>query len=91
MQTPLIWLMSQSDKAGLPLQIAEWRQYAPLAFDQAFYLSMAVTAQTATTLLADVTVHGADGKVYSKLSGLQFTVSKKLRQLMCDPEASVAV
>ncbi|KMN83862.1 hypothetical protein VK98_00055 [Chromobacterium sp. LK11] len=91
LQTPLVWLMSQSDKAGLPLQIAEWRQYAPLAFDQAFYLSMAVTAQTATTLLADVIVHGADGKVYSKLSGLQFTVSKKLRQLMCDPEASVAV
>ncbi|WP_137936799.1 type I polyketide synthase [Chitinivorax sp. B] len=87
-QAPLAWLMLQSDKAGLPSQIGQWEQFAPVAFDQPFYLSMIVVSQSQAALVTDIIVHDEASKVFSKLSGLTFTVSKKLRQQLCDPETT---
>ncbi|MBB5016759.1 acyl transferase domain-containing protein/NADP-dependent 3-hydroxy acid dehydrogenase YdfG [Chitinivorax tropicus] len=87
-QPPMAWLLLQTDKAGLPSQITQWEQFATPAAGQPFYLSLSVLSQTQAGLVTDIVVHDEAGRVFSKLSGLTFTVSKKLRQLLCDPEDS---
>lgn len=88
-QTPLLWLMLQSDVAGLPSQIGQWEQFAALDFGQPFQLSMTLVSHSRAALVVDVIAHDDTGKVFSKLSGLVFTVSKKMRQLLCDPETAI--
>lgn len=89
LQLPLLWLMQQSDKAGLPAAIGAIEQYSPLDFDQTFYASMRITSQTATLLLADITLHDKLGNVYSRFEKVKFTVSTTLRSLFTCADAAL--
>ncbi|GGY14852.1 type I polyketide synthase [Paludibacterium paludis] len=88
-QPPLAWLMLKSDKAGLPSKIDRIELFAPLGFAERFYLSMQVVAHHSTMLVADIAVHDEDGRLFARLTGLEFTASTKIRQKLCDPESAV--
>ncbi|MCW7539467.1 SDR family NAD(P)-dependent oxidoreductase [Aquabacterium sp. A7-Y] len=87
-QAPLLWLMLQTDDAGLPSQIGRWEQWAPLAFDQPFQLSMQLVSRSPAAMVVDIVVHDESGRIFSRLSGLTYTVSRKLRQQWCGPQTA---
>lgn len=89
-QAPLVWLMLKTDKAGLPSHIGRIEQFAPLDFAEPFYLSMQIGAHSHATLAVDIAAHDAAGNIYSRFSDVQFTVSGRMRQLFCGPDAATA-
>jgi hypothetical protein len=50
---------------------------------------MRITSQTATLLLADITLHDELGNVYSRFEKVKFTVSTTLRSLFTCTDAAL--
>lgn len=81
LQSLLIWASLYRDVKGLPLRIANGRQYRALPFETDTYVMMTVESITKHTLLADVTSFDSKGLVYSEVTGAEITLSERLNEL----------
>lgn len=80
-QCMLIWVKHIYQAASLPLQYKVGEHFGSIPDGQPFYVSMTVQASHSTRLIADITSHDKDGKVYSRFFGAEVTISKQLNQL----------
>ncbi|MFK3779297.1 SDR family NAD(P)-dependent oxidoreductase [Agrobacterium sp. NPDC089420] len=90
LQAPWLWLILGSDYAGLPSAIGRVDRFAALNFGQPFFLSMTIKSLTQASLLVDIAVHDEAGQLYFRLSDVQFTVSRQLRERLVGREDKVA-
>ncbi len=81
LQSLLIWSQMTYGYGGLPLRIAAAEQYLPLPFDRTLYARMQVVAADKRHLVADVTVHDAEGRIHSRILGAEITLSPRLKRL----------
>ena len=84
LQSLLIWASLYRDVKGLPLRIANGKQYRPLPFDTNTFVLMDVESITKHTLLADVTSFDAEGRIYSEVTGAEITLSERLNELFLE-------
>lgn len=64
-----IWMQHFHQEICLPAGIQKYEQYAETPTNTPFYVSCEVKAKTATSVVADFIVHGAQGQIYSRLLG----------------------
>ena len=81
LQSLLIWAARFKQSPGLPLQIQRGEQFRPANFGEPVYVTLTVQSSSDTNLVADVTVHDAQGLVYSRVTGAEITLSPRLKQL----------
>ncbi len=81
LQSLLIWAKRTYGYGGLPLSIQGGQLYRPLEFDVPTYVTLAVRAHSKHGLVADVTVHDAEGALYSRITGAEITLSPRLNEL----------
>jgi NAD(P)-dependent dehydrogenase (short-subunit alcohol dehydrogenase family) len=81
LQGMLIWAKKHYGCGGLPLQIRRGEQYRQTSFGDVTYATLRVLSNTDSSLVADVTVHDEQGRVYSRVSGAEITLSDRLNKL----------
>ncbi len=81
LQSLLVWAYQTHGYGGLPLSIRKGEQYRPLAFGETLYATLTVQSSSRRHLVADVTVHGVAGQVYSRVTGAEITLSPRLNRL----------
>ncbi len=81
LQSLLIWAHLYQGSVGLPLKIAGGTQYRPLEFGQTSYVTMTVRSSSSHTLVADVTSHDRQGRIFSRVAGAEITLSQRLQPL----------
>ncbi|MGC9395797.1 MAG: SDR family NAD(P)-dependent oxidoreductase [Anaerolineae bacterium] len=81
LQSLLIWAALFKQSPGLPLRIQRGEQFRPVQFGEPVYVTLTVQSSSDTSLVADVTVHDAQGLVYSRVTGAEITLSPRLNQL----------
>ncbi len=91
LQAPYLWLPLNTEFAGLPTGVVEAEQFMPLDFDQEFFVTATMTSQTGSKLITDIHVHDEKGNVFMRLSGVEFTVSKKLKKTLIPQDAAEVV
>lgn len=89
MQAPWLWLILGSDYAGLPSAIGRVDRFATLGFGEPFFLSMTIKSLTQASLLVDIAVHDDVGQLHFRLSDVQFTISRQLRERLVGREEKV--
>ncbi|MDH6103493.1 SDR family NAD(P)-dependent oxidoreductase [Chrysosporum ovalisporum ANA283AFssAo] len=70
-QIHALWIWSQHfHQVGcLPSEINNFEQFAEMPFCQDFYISCEVKSKTESSVVADVTAHDDQGKIYSRMMG----------------------
>ncbi|MBN1873646.1 MAG: SDR family NAD(P)-dependent oxidoreductase [Anaerolineae bacterium] len=81
LQSLLIWAGHFYQMGGLPLRIQKGEQYRPACFDEVTYASLEVREHSARKLVADVTVHDVEGRIYNRVIGAEITLSARLKEL----------
>jgi hypothetical protein len=81
LQSLLIWAARFKQSPGLPLRIERGEQFRPVQFGAPVYATLTVQSSNDVSLVADVTVHDAQGLVYSRVTGAEITLSPRLNQL----------
>ena len=81
LQSLLIWSSLYNNVKGLPLRIEGGRQYQVLDFEHETYATMQVIEASKHNLTADVIIHDRRGRVHSRVSRAQITLSKRLDEL----------
>jgi NAD(P)-dependent dehydrogenase (short-subunit alcohol dehydrogenase family) len=89
-QCMLIWVRQYCQAGGMPLRAALIEHYRSLAPGERFYVSMDVQHSSDSSLVADVTVHDAEGLIYLRVSGTAVTISKRLNTLFAQSRIVVA-
>lgn len=80
-QTQVVWARLFRRAASLPLRGQRIETFAAVPAGVPFYVSMEVREATAYTLRSDVFAHDAAGRVYSRLTGCEVTISDHLNRL----------
>ncbi len=80
-QSILIWMQLIHQSGALPMEIQDISQFGVIPWQQKFYVSMEVQLKTDTNVVAKVTAYDEQGKIYALLSGVKFTISKRLNNL----------
>jgi NAD(P)-dependent dehydrogenase (short-subunit alcohol dehydrogenase family) len=81
LQCMLIGTRHFYDAAGLPSRCQKGEHFQNIPFGKPFYVSMEVQSSSETKLVADVTAHDREGKIYSRVFGQELTISKQLNSL----------
>ena len=81
LQSLLIWSKLTLGYGGLPLRIAGAEQFRTLPFDTPLYAAMEVVTADKRHLVANVAVLDATGRLYSRITGAEITLSPRLRAL----------
>lgn len=78
LQAIVVWARDRYQAASLPLKIErdEFRRVIPMG--QEFFITIVVVNHSATKLVANAIAHDRDGKIFSKMSGAEVTISKNL-------------
>jgi len=77
-QAMLVWARDQYGSASLPSMARRCEQYDVLPLGKGFFLSLDVKKHKSSELEADVTLHDASGRVYSRMQSGKVTISKSL-------------
>jgi NAD(P)-dependent dehydrogenase (short-subunit alcohol dehydrogenase family) len=77
-QSLLIWTQDFCQSASLPSEIEQITQFKTIPFNERFYVFMDVCLKTDTHVIASVTADDEQGKIYAHLSGVKFTISRRL-------------
>jgi NAD(P)-dependent dehydrogenase (short-subunit alcohol dehydrogenase family) len=77
-QCLLIWSQEFYQAPCLPSRLEQFTQYHPIPFEQTVHVSMKVAAQSETSVIGDITVQDAEGRVYVRIMGLEGTISRQL-------------
>jgi hypothetical protein len=76
----LIWTQHFYREGCLPSKLSHFEQFAAIPFGQPFYVSMEVQTKTKAAAVVNIIAHDAQGQVYNRLLGGEFTVSKRLNE-----------
>ena len=76
-----VWARRVYDAGSLPLSCKKGIHYRDVPVGGTFYVSMEVTEDNETSLVADIYLHDEEGVLYAYLSGAQITLSKNLNKL----------
>jgi hypothetical protein len=80
-QCMLVWVKHFYQSASLPLHCRIGEHFRCIPEGKTFFVSMTVQSSTSTHLIADITSHDQDGKIYSRVIGAEVTISKQLNRL----------
>jgi NAD(P)-dependent dehydrogenase (short-subunit alcohol dehydrogenase family) len=74
-----LWLWTQHfyQLGCLPSEIIKLEQFAPLPFDEKFYISCEIKSNTESAVIGDVIAHDCEGKIYYQLLGAKGTILPK--------------
>jgi len=86
LQSLLIWANHTYGYGGLPLKIQGSAYYRNPDFGETTYASLAVRSHAEHRLVADVTIHDAEGWVYGRVTGAEITMSARLNPLFAQNE-----
>jgi len=81
LQSGLIWSRQINAQSCLPAKVAQYELYELIPSGMPFYVSLEVRSHTNAKLVADIIAHDEEGRVYSRLSGSEYTVSNRLTEL----------
>jgi polyketide-type polyunsaturated fatty acid synthase PfaA len=82
-QCMLIWARHFYQAASLPLKCDRGESFQIMDFGKTYYVSMDVNFCNGTKLIANITTHDSQGKVYLRIMGAEVTISKQLNSLFC--------
>jgi NAD(P)-dependent dehydrogenase (short-subunit alcohol dehydrogenase family) len=85
-QCLLIWAQYFYEAPCLPSRMEKLEQYKAIPFETPCLVSMLVTSQTETSVVADITVFDEQGQAYVNITGLEGTISKQLKRLFGAPK-----
>ncbi|MEO0685904.1 MAG: SDR family NAD(P)-dependent oxidoreductase, partial [Cyanobacteria bacterium J06649_11] len=82
-----LWVQNYHQCGCLPAGISNYEQFAPIPFDQTFYISCEIKSKTETAVIAEVIAHDKQGKIYIKMEEargtiLPLTLSKSNSEVM---------
>lgn len=80
-QSLVIWCRQHRGAASLPLSNAVGELFGAPARGEPFFVTMAVRSCNDYRLLADLSAHDADGRIYVRLSGAEVAISRHLNRL----------
>ncbi len=86
LQSLLIWAHYTYGYGGLPLKIQESTYYRNPDFGETTYATLTVRTHAEHRLVADVTIHDAEGLVYGRVIGAEITMSPRLNALFAQNE-----
>ncbi|KOP27373.1 beta-ketoacyl synthase [Hapalosiphon sp. MRB220] len=69
-----IWTQYFHQQGCLPSEIKTLEQFAPIPFDQPFYVSCEIKSKTESSVTADVIAHDIEGKIYNRMIGAKGTI-----------------
>ncbi len=81
LQSLLVWTKQTYGYGGLPLRIDGGVQYRPVPEGEKTYTTLEIRTASKRRLVADVTVHDAEGLIYSKVTRAEITLSERLNTL----------
>jgi hypothetical protein len=88
LQGMLVWTQCLMEQGCLPSHADSFEQFRAIPFDELFYISLEITTQTPTKLVADILAHDAEGMIYTRTLGLEVTISQRLNLLFETDELS---
>jgi NAD(P)-dependent dehydrogenase (short-subunit alcohol dehydrogenase family) len=86
LQSLLIWAQRHQGVVGLPLCITKAEQFRKAHFDQVTYATLEVQESGKHRLVADVTITDAEGRLFSRVTGAEITLSARLNELFLQNE-----
>ncbi|MCD6344424.1 MAG: SDR family NAD(P)-dependent oxidoreductase [Anaerolineae bacterium] len=81
LQSLLIWAKQTYGYGGLPMHIQRGEQYSIPGAGDVTYASLRVQTSSKHRLVADVITHDEEGRVYSRVTGAEITLSPRLNAL----------
>jgi len=85
-QCVLIWAQYIYGAPCLPSRMEKLEQFMAIPFEKPCLVSMVVTSQSETSVVADITVQDEQGQTYAIITGLEGTISKQLKRLFKNSE-----
>jgi NAD(P)-dependent dehydrogenase (short-subunit alcohol dehydrogenase family) len=89
-QCMLIWVRHYRKAGGMPLGAKQIRHYRLIPPGELFYVSMDVQTDTESQLIARVTAHDEQGRVYVEVAGTEVTISERLNTLFAQSRLGMA-
>jgi hypothetical protein len=86
----LIWVRHYRKAGGMPLGAKQIRHYRLIPPGELFYVSMDVQTDTESQLIARVTAHDEQGRVYVEVAGTEVTISERLNTLFAQSRLGMA-
>ena len=80
-QAMLVWARKHYDCGSLPLKLNKLQNFATIPSGKTFYISLDVSSADKRILQGTLTLHDAQGNVYTQLTGAEVTVSSSLNAL----------
>ncbi len=91
-QCLLVWTQHFYQSPCLPSRMDKFEQFRPIPFNQTCTVIMQVVSATENSVVGDIVVQDAQGKVYVKITRLEGTISPHLKQLISvRPQSWVSV
>ena len=80
-QSMLVWVRNHTGKGSLPSSAKRCEQFSSIPLDSEFYVSLDVVSSKANAMIANITLHNADGIVYIRMEEASVTISEALNPL----------
>lgn len=80
-QSLVIWVQQHHGAASLPLSTAAGELYGVPPRGEPFYVTMAVRSSNDYRMLADLTAHDGEGRIYLRLTRAEVAISRHLNRL----------
>ena len=77
-QIMLIWVRHYFDAGSLPSKAELGEHFAQIPKGNKFFVSLDIKDSNPAHVVADITTHDKDGKVYTRVKGAEVTISKQL-------------
>jgi hypothetical protein len=88
-QAMLVWVRKQLSMGSLPSSTKRWTSYQQVKPNELFYLQLQVVEQSATKLVADISLINEDNKLLAQIKSAEVTVSENLNDLFKTRPASL--
>ncbi len=69
-----IWTQHFHQVGCLPSEIKTFEQFAPIAFNEKFYISWEIKSKTESAIIADVIAHNFSGQIYTRMTAAKGTI-----------------
>jgi hypothetical protein len=89
-QCMLVWVRYFHQAGGMPLGTGLFEYFRGIRPGERFFVSMDTEESSDSKLIATVTVHDADGLVYTRVFGTQVTISERLNVLFAQSRVGMA-
>ncbi|MCP3927136.1 MAG: SDR family NAD(P)-dependent oxidoreductase [Desulfobacterales bacterium] len=80
-QSMLIWVRKYFEAGSLPSSAKTGEQFEAIPEGKNFYVSLDIKNSSDSSMVADITSHDVDGKIYTRVLGAKVTISKQLNNL----------